>query len=338
MNAPLPDRSLAASPLEPGLFLSLAPMDGITEAVYRELMTDLFAGRSGISQCVTEFVRVTEQRVVDAVLLRDCPELAQGGRTRSGVPVFLQLLGSCHSAMATTAVRACELGAIGIDLNFGCPAKVVNNHDGGAALLRDPIRVETVTTAVRKAMPPEIPLSVKVRIGWSSSESVEQIAKAAEAGGASWLTIHGRTRLQLYRPPVDWAAIGRARAAVRIPVVANGDLCTPEDFERCAEVTGCHAFMIGRGAMARPALFRRIRGMQDPDLDLPWLLARVMDYGARLRERGVTEGAALGRTKQWLRFAAPAFPVIEALFDRVKRTTSLHDAVSLLQRAHELAA
>lgn len=324
---------IARTPHDPGLYLALAPMDGITDAVYRELLTDLFAGRSGISLCVSEFVRVTNHPVIDAVLRRHCPELDRGGHTRSGVPVFLQLLGGQPEPMAHTARRACELGASGVDLNFGCPAKVVNNHDGGAALLRQPCRVQTVTAAVREAMPPEVPLTVKIRIGWDSGDAIAEIARAAEAGGASWITIHGRTRTQLYRPPVDWHAIGRAREAVGIPVVANGDLNTPADVERCAARSGCDAFMIGRGAMARPALFRRIRGSEDPDLDLPWLCDRLLDYRERLLAAGAGESGTLGRIKQWLRLGAPAFAELDTAFQRIKRAQSLAEGTELLQQA-----
>lgn len=326
---------IARTPHAPGLFLALAPMDGITDAVYRELLTDLFDGESGISLCVSEFVRVTQQPVVDAVLRRHCPELDHGGRTRSGVPVFLQLLGGQPEPMAHTAARACELGAPGIDLNFGCPAKVVNNHDGGAALLRQPCRVEAVTAAVRHALPPEVPVTVKIRIGWDSAEPVADIARAAEAGGASWITIHGRTRTQLYRPPVDWHAIGRARLAVRIPVVANGDINTPADMDRCAAQSGCRAFMIGRGAMARPALFRRLRGSDDPDLDLPWLCDVLLDYRDRLLAAGAGEGGTLGRIKQWLRLGAPAFVELDALFQRYKRVQSLAEGTAQLLHARD---
>lgn len=321
---------VAPTPHDEGLFLALAPMDGITDAVYRGLMTEIFGGQSGISLCVSEFVRVTQTRVMDHVLRRHCPELDSGGRTRAGVPVFVQLLGGQPEPMAESAALACALGAPGVDLNFGCPAKVVNNHDGGASLLRQPCRVEAVTAAVRRAMPDPIPLTVKIRLGWDSAAPVEDIARAAEAGGAAWLTIHGRTRVQLYRPPVDWIAIGRAREAVRIPVVANGDLNTPADRLRCAALSGCRAFMIGRGAMARPALFRQMRGADDPELDLPWMRALWVEYAQRLVHAGASETAALGRVKQWLRLGAPAFSELGRSFDAIKRTSSLPEALAQL--------
>jgi tRNA-dihydrouridine synthase C len=201
------DPPIARTPAEPGLFVALAPMDGVTDWVYRALMTDLAGGHSGISICVSEFVRVTRHRVPDRVIERHCPEVRRGGMTRAGTPVHVQLLGGDPQPMADTAAAAAQLGAAGVDLNFGCPAKTVNNHDGGATILKTPVRVETITRAVRAAVPERLPVTVKIRLGWDSAVGVEDIARAAEAGGASWLTIHARTRLQLYRPPV--APVGR---------------------------------------------------------------------------------------------------------------------------------
>ena len=194
---------VATRPDAEGLFVALAPMDGVTDGSYREVMTQLFGGRSGISICVSEFVRVVRQPVTPAVFRRHCPELDHGGRTRAGVPVFVQLLGGEPHWMAEAAKVAVELGAPGIDLNFGCPAKTVNSSDGGATLLKQPCRVEQVTRAVREVVPDTMPVTVKIRVGWADASGIVDIAHAAEQGGASWLTIHGRTRKQLYKPPVD---------------------------------------------------------------------------------------------------------------------------------------
>ena len=197
-------------------------------------------------------------------------------------------------------------------------------------LLKTPARVEAVTRAVRDAVPKPLPVTVKIRLGWENADDIETIARASEAGGADWLTIHGRTRTQLYKPPVDWVAIGRARAAISIPVVANGDLNTPADLAACRRQSGCTAFMIGRGAMARPLLFRMLRGHHEPDLDLPWLCGVLITYAGMLRSGGAEERAALGRVKQWLRLAAPAFPQVADLFNHTKRTSSLEVMIERL--------
>ena len=310
---------VAARPGEPGLYLALAPMDGITDAVYRRLLTDQFGGASGISLCVSEFVRVTRDPVPAAVLLRDVPELAHGGHTRAGVPVYVQLLGGDPEPLAETARRAAELGAPGIDLNFGCPAKTVNNHDGGASLLRAPQRIRAIVGRVRDRVPEHIPVTAKVRVGWDSSDGLEEIAVAAASGGAAWLTVHARTRTQLYQPPVRWPDLARARAAIAIPVVANGDLRVPEDLSHCAAQSCCHAFMIGRAAMARPDLFAVIRGArQDRPLPLAELAEILRDYHAAMRDGGLEPGRAVARVKQWLRLAAQLDPRFEPHFHATK--------------------
>lgn len=301
-------------------------MDGVTDGSYRDVLTSMFDGHSGISVCVSEFVRITHQVITSGVLLRHCPELARGGHTRAGVPVFVQLLGGEPRWMAEAAALAAKLGAPGIDLNFGCPAKTVNNSDGGATLLKQPCRVEAVTAAVRAAVGDAIPVTAKVRVGWADAEGIVDIARAAEQGGASWLTVHGRTRKQLYAPPVDWHAIGRARAAVQMPVVANGDLIGVDALLRCAEISGCAAFMIGRGAMARPELFAAARGWRSAALSRDEMRELLLRYVAQMLEDGASEHAVLGRLKQWLRMGAGQREDLSQWFEVIKRLPTLSQA------------
>ena len=321
---------VAPDPISPGLFLALAPMDGVTDWVYRDLMTSLAGGRSGISLCVSEFVRVSREPVRAPVILRHCPELAHGGKTAAGVPVFVQLLGGHAEHMAESAATAAELGALGIDINFGCPAKCVNKHDGGAVILKEPHRIETITAAIRAKVPATVTVTVKVRVGWEDASTMEDIAAAAEAGGAAWLTIHGRTRVQGYKPPVDWAAIARARAHANIPVVANGDLFGTTDLQACGQQTQCRAFMIGRGAMADPTLFRTARGWDNGGVETIPLLR---EYTKQLMDSGASPRAALCRLKQWLRLGAPTNPGLQPLFDHIKRLQVLDDADRVLMGA-----
>jgi tRNA-dihydrouridine synthase C len=309
---------VAARPDAAGLYLALAPMDGVTDAVYRGLLTGLQGGRSGISVCVSEFVRVTRDAVPAAVLRRDVPELLTDGRTAAGVPVFVQLLGGDAEPVARTAQVAAAMGAPGIDLNFGCPAKTVNNHDGGATLLKYPGRIRQIVARTRELMPHDVPVTMKMRVGWDSDEGIEEIAAAAEAGGAAWITIHARTRSQLYRPPVVWDALARARAAVRVPVVANGDVCVPGDVHACARESCCEAFMIGRGAMARPEVFAEIRGVEEAEKARASLGELLVRYHELLVTSGVVPARALARVKQWLRMGAGIDPALVLLFDRLK--------------------
>lgn len=313
---------VARRPDEAGLYLALAPMDGVTDAVYRGLLTGLNGGRSGISVCVSEFVRVTRDPAPASVLRRDVPELMVGGRTAAGVPVFVQLLGGDPEPVARTAQVAASLGAPGIDLNFGCPAKTVNKSDGGATLLKYPERIKRIVERTRELVPHEIPVSMKMRVGWDSAEGIETIAMAAEAGGAAWITIHARTRSQLYRPPVVWDALARARAVVRVPVVANGDVRVASDVHACAAESCCEAFMIGRGAMARPGVFAAIRDDADEVAETEKERARLGELLVRYHELlvldGVTPARALARVKQWLRMGAGIDPALVPLFDLVK--------------------
>ena len=294
-------------------------MEGVTDDVVRAL----YGTWGAVDYCVTEFIRVTDTPLPAKVLFRECPELSRGASTDGGVPVHLQLLGGDPFRIAESARTAVECGATIIDLNFGCPAPTVNRHDGGASLLRDPCRVEAVTRAVRDALPASVPVSAKVRLGWSDPDDIVTIARAAEAGGAAWLTVHGRTRMQGYAPSADWTRIGRAREAVRIPVIANGDINSPGDLVRCHRESGCDRFMLGRGAIERPELFRVLRGLE------PWWPAHrrlgvLETYLDRAAGRGgLTEHGILGRMKQWARALARGDASLAPVFDRLKRTESL---------------
>ncbi|MEQ1936520.1 MAG: tRNA-dihydrouridine synthase family protein, partial [Fimbriimonadaceae bacterium] len=250
--------------------LVLAPMDGVTDAAMRD-----FQGSSGVfSYAVTEFLRVSTEAIPRKVFRREVPELETGGRTSTGMPVQVQILGGDPGRMAKSAYTAWQSGAKAIDINFGCPAPTVNRHDGGASLLLHPCRIREIVAAVRSAVPSEVPVSAKLRLGWDSVEPIFENAQMAVEGGAAWLTIHARTRIQGYAPPVNWSPFRRVRAAAGVPVIANGDIWSLDDFHRCQDETGCHHFMIGRGALANPALPHLIAaelGIRDAmDFEVDW--------------------------------------------------------------------
>lgn len=308
--------------------LALAPMEGVTDVVTREL----FAALGAVDYVVTEFVRVSELPLTRKHLLREAPELAQGARV-AGVPVHVQLLGGDPGRVAESAHTAFLLGAAWIDLNFGCPAPTVNRHDGGATLLKDPRRVFSVTRAVREALPESVTVSAKVRLGWDDPDAITEIACAVEEARAAMLTVHGRTRTQGYAPPADWPRIGRARESVRIPVVANGDLVSREAVAQCQRESGCTRFMLGRGALAVPELFRRLRSDDEPE----WSAARRLDlvdrYITACLERGAgRERLALARAKQWLRMIASKSEGAAVVFERCKRDDELD---AFRSRLHE---
>ncbi|HNP01999.1 MAG TPA: tRNA-dihydrouridine synthase family protein, partial [Agitococcus sp.] len=178
----------------------LAPMEGLTDVHMRHILTQM-AGQTGFDWCVTEFIRITQQLLLPKAFYHYCPELLTGGKTASGTPVHIQLLGSDPQLLAENAQRVVELGAPAIDLNFGCPAKSVNQHRGGAVLLEEPELVHQIVLAVRNAVPKQIPVSAKMRLGVNDRSKMVDNALAIESAGASWLTIHARTKADGYRPP-----------------------------------------------------------------------------------------------------------------------------------------
>ena len=235
--------------------LLLAPMEGLLDHPLREVLTAV----GGIDRCVSEFIRITDMLMPDRVFTRIVPELLQGGRTLAGVPVRPQLLGSDPSCMADNAAALAAFRPDGIDLNFGCPAKVVNRHGGGASLLQDPALLGRIVEAVRRAVPAALPVSAKMRLGYEDASLARECAQALAGGGASELVVHARTKADGYRPPAYWERVPAIREAVAIPVIANGEIWTPDDAQRCRQVSGCDGLMLGRGMVADPGLALAIR-------------------------------------------------------------------------------
>lgn len=232
----------------------LAPMEGVVDPWIREILTSY----GSIDFCVTEFVRVTHQILPDEIFYKYAPELRNGSLTSNGTPVFLQLLGSDLNYMAENAFKASRLGAYGIDINFGCPAKTVNRHDGGSVILKNPERVYQITKAVRDAVPKDIAVNAKVRLGYEHKDFHKEIAQAAESAGAGWLVVHARTKTEGYTPPAHWSFIKSMKEVVKIPVIANGEIWTAHDYTNCRQESECEDVMIGRGLMADPLLAFKI--------------------------------------------------------------------------------
>lgn len=295
----------------------MAPMEGVVDPILRELVS----AQGGVDLCATEFVRITHQLLPEKVYYHYCPELLNQSRTLSGTPVMVQLLGSDTTLMAENAQRAIELGAFGIDLNFGCPAKTVNSHDGGATLLKNPERVEAVVNAVRRAVPSQIAVSAKVRLGFENKDRVHEIATAAESGGASWLTVHARTKAEGYRPPAHWEYIAQMRETVKIPVIANGDIWSIEDYHRCRAVSGCQHVMMGRGLIANPGLATEAKMGQPKKAWSEWQ-SLILNY-VRLSEQRLSPRTAVCRSKQQLRIMAQSYGEAKLLFQKIKQLENL---------------
>jgi tRNA-dihydrouridine synthase C len=299
--------------------LLLAPMEGLLDHHLRDMLTRV----GGIDRCVSEFIRVTDTLLPERVFLRVMPELAHGGRTPSGVPVRGQLLGSDPACLADNAARLASMGTTGVDLNFGCPAKVVNRHGGGAALLADPELLHRILRAVRAAVPAHLAVSAKMRLGVDDDRRAEECAQALADGGADELVVHARTKRDGYRPPAHWARVAQVREAVKVPVVANGEIWTVADALRCRAESGCPDLMLGRGMVADPGLALAVRlalagGAADAHaLDWPRLRDLLRLFWAGI-ERHITPRHRPGRLKQWLNFLRRRFPEAETAYQRLR--------------------
>ncbi|MFG6178745.1 tRNA dihydrouridine synthase [Halomonas sp. THAF12] len=299
-------------------------MEGVIDAITRDLLTRT----PGFDWTVTEFVRVVDTRLPPRVFHRHCPELTEARPvTPAGAPVHLQLLGSDPAALAANARQALRLGATSLDLNFGCPAKLVNRHDGGASMLRDPRRVRAAVAAVHDAVGDTIPVTAKVRLGFDDRRLALACAQAAEDGGARQLVVHGRTRREGYRPPAHWEWIGRIRARLSIPVIANGDIWSLEDYWKARTLSGCCDVMLGRGALADPALAPRIRHWQATGEHLPpttWdTRSRVLADYAALQRNILPDKIVVSLLKQWLNHMRSRDAEAARRFQALRRLTEL---------------
>jgi tRNA-dihydrouridine synthase C len=297
--------------------IMLAPMEGVIDHHMREALTAV----GGYDGCVTEFLRISDLLLPARVFARLSPELAQCGQTALGVPVVVQLLGSDATMMALNAQRAAELGAPAIDLNFGCPSNTVNRKMGGSILLRQPERVHAIVAAVRRAVDGAIPVTAKMRLGYEDGALALDNALAIEAAGASELTVHARTKIEGYKPPARWEALAPLREALTIPLIANGDIRTLDDYRRCVELSGCVDVMLGRGALSDPSLARQIKqsANDEPAAPMSWaaLSALILNTNERMAQE-YPEKYLVMRIKQWLAMLRADHPQAQRLFNEIR--------------------
>lgn len=306
-------------------------MEGLTDPLMRNLLSSV--GR--FDWCVTEFIRITDTVLPDSSFYLLCPELENGGKTAAGTPVHVQLLGNNTEMLASNAVRAVTLGAPAIDINFGCPAKTVNRHRGGSVLLDEPEVIYQLVKAVRNAVPSEIPVSAKMRLGYMDRNFTLENAHAIEDAGASWLTVHARTKAEGYKPPAFWDQLRPIRDAIKINVIANGEIWNNADAKQCQLESGCEDLMIGRGAVTTPDITHCIR--QDTNeavmdwsallqLQLRFLEGRTLLYGPR-----TTESRVLGRYKQWLAMMSTHYAEAKELWNKIKVIKILEAAQNVVK-------
>ncbi|MCJ8320278.1 MAG: tRNA dihydrouridine(16) synthase DusC [Colwellia sp.] len=310
----------------------LAPMEGVLDHLMRNILTEI----GDYDLCVTEFIRVVDQLLPEKVFYRTCPELKYNGKTNSGTPVRVQLLGQNPDYLSENALRAIELGSQGIDLNFGCPSPTVNKNKGGAILLKEPETIYKIIKSVRDAIPKGNILSAKIRLGFEDKERALDVAHAVESAGANELTVHARTKLEGYKPPAHWDWIGKIKEKVNIPVIANGEIWSFDDYDKCKALSNCSDFMVGRGALAMPNLSQVLK-LNIPPLEWNNIYDLLIKY-SKQEIYGDKDKYYPNRIKQWLRYLKIQYPEADELFTairRLKKSTEIIDIINKTQQSNK---
>ncbi|WP_107879030.1 tRNA dihydrouridine synthase [Neisseria animaloris] len=310
--------------------LILAPMQGLVDDVMRDLLTRI----GGFDECVSEFVRITHTVHSRQTWLKHVPEIAGNNRTPAGVPCTVQLLGSDAENMAVNALEAVRFGADKIDLNFGCPAPTVNKHKGGAVLLKEPELIHHIVRTLRRSLPDHIPLTGKMRLGFEDKTLALECAAAIAEGGACGLTVHARTKVEGYEPPAHWEWVRKIRESVHIPVTANGDVFTLQDYLDIKEVSGCNSVMLGRGAVMRPDLARQIKQFEHnksvTEADFVEIAGWINLFFDLCLAKEANNKYPVARLKQWLGMMKKVYPQAQELFERIRTLKEAHEVKQVL--------
>ncbi len=236
---------------------ALAPLAGVADRAFRELCRGYGAAYTVCEMASAKGISLGDKKSAELLLI-----------TPAERPAGSQIFGNSPETMAIAAKKALEFNPDFIDINMGCPAPKVASSGGGALLMKDPILAANIVKAVAEVS--TVPVTVKMRSGWDSDHiNAVELAKRCEAAGATAITVHGRTKVQMYAPPVNTDIIRQVKKAVSIPVIGNGDVVDGLSAARLMEETGCDMVMVGRGALGRPWVFSQINAYLDHEVILP---------------------------------------------------------------------